>query len=201
MPVGGLGWGWRGQSDVTQSCPILCDPVGRSPPGFSIHGIFQARVLEWVAISFSRRSSRPRDWTWVSCIAGRRFTLWATREAGGPKDPSKSMCSRSSAFQNLRLPGDEGECICGCWESYPEIHRQGHEKRGPFHQAHFPTNKSPFPRSKPGLQLEALWTCMSSTRAVSHLWLQSHCNVAGPKGAVLLSVKYTPNLQGCKMSH
>ena len=103
MPVGGLGWGWRGQSDVTQSCPILCDPVGRSPPGFSIHGIFQARVLEWVAISFSRRSSRPRDWTWVSCIAGRRFTLWATREAGGPKDPSKSMCSRSSAFQNLRL--------------------------------------------------------------------------------------------------
>ena len=52
-----------------------------SPPGSSIHGIFQARVLEWVAISFSKGSSWPRDWTWVSPIAGRCFTIWATREA------------------------------------------------------------------------------------------------------------------------
>ena len=59
----------------------LCDPMDCSLPGFSIHGIFQARVLEWVAISFSRGSSWPRDQTQVSCIAGRRFTLWATREA------------------------------------------------------------------------------------------------------------------------
>ena len=51
-----------------------------SLPGSSVHGIFQARILEWVAISFSRRSSRPRDWTWVSRIAGRHFTIWATRE-------------------------------------------------------------------------------------------------------------------------
>ena len=50
-----------------------------SLPGSSIHGIFRARILEWVAISFSRRSSRPRDWTPVSCIVGRRFTIWATR--------------------------------------------------------------------------------------------------------------------------
>ena len=49
-------------------------------PGSSIHGIFQARILEWVAISFSRVSSRPRDWTEVSCIVGRCFTVWATRE-------------------------------------------------------------------------------------------------------------------------
>ena len=52
-----------------------------SPPGSSIHGIFQARVLEWVAISFSRGSSWPRDWTQVSRVAGRHFTIWATREA------------------------------------------------------------------------------------------------------------------------
>ena len=51
-----------------------------SLPGSSLHGIFQARVLEWVAISFSRGSSQPRDWTWVSCIPGRCFNLWATRE-------------------------------------------------------------------------------------------------------------------------
>ena len=51
-----------------------------SPPDSSIHGIFQARVLEWVAISFSKESSQPRDWTRVSCIAGRHFTTWVTRE-------------------------------------------------------------------------------------------------------------------------
>ena len=64
-----------------QSCPILCDPVDCSPPGSSIHGILQARILEWVAISFSRGSSQPRDRTQVYHIAGRRFNLWATREA------------------------------------------------------------------------------------------------------------------------
>ena len=63
---------------VTQSCPILSDPVDCSPPG-SLHGIFQARILEWIAISFSRWSSWPRDWTQVSCIVGRFFTLWATQ--------------------------------------------------------------------------------------------------------------------------
>ena len=52
-----------------------------SLPGFSVNGIFQARVLECVAISFSRGSSQPRDQTWVSGFAGRFFTLWATREA------------------------------------------------------------------------------------------------------------------------
>ena len=52
-------------------------------PGSSVYGIFQARVLEWVAISFSRESSRPREWTRDSCIAGRCFTIWATREAQG----------------------------------------------------------------------------------------------------------------------
>ena len=57
----------------------FCDPMDCSLPGFSLHGIFQARVLEWVAISFSRGSSRPKDWTQVSRIASRRFTLWAIR--------------------------------------------------------------------------------------------------------------------------
>ena len=65
---------------VAQSCPTLCDPTDCSLPGSSIHGIFQARVLEWVAISYSRGSSWPRDRTQVSHIAGRRFTVWATRE-------------------------------------------------------------------------------------------------------------------------
>ena len=65
-------------SEVSQSCPTLCDPTDCSLPGSSVHGIFQARILEWVAISFSRGSSPPRDWNRVSRIVGRRFTIWAT---------------------------------------------------------------------------------------------------------------------------
>ena len=69
------------ESEVAQSCPTLCVPIDCSPPGSSVHGIFQAGVLEWVAISFSRGSSRPRDRSRVSCIPGRHFSLWASREA------------------------------------------------------------------------------------------------------------------------
>ena len=63
----------KGESEVTQSCPTLCDPMDRSLRGSSIHGIFQARVLKWVVISFSRGSSPPRDRTPVSRTANRRF--------------------------------------------------------------------------------------------------------------------------------
>ena len=59
---------------VTQLCPTLCDPTDCSSPGSSVYGILQARILEWVAISFSRGSSWPGDWTQVSCIAGWFFT-------------------------------------------------------------------------------------------------------------------------------
>ena len=67
--------------DISTICEIvtLCDPVDCSLPGSSVHGILQARILEWVAIAFSRGSSRPRDQTQVSRIAGWRFNLWATR--------------------------------------------------------------------------------------------------------------------------
>ena len=60
---------------VTQSCLTLCDPVDCSLPGFSVHGILRARILEWVTISFSRGSSRPRDQSRVSHIGGRHFNL------------------------------------------------------------------------------------------------------------------------------
>ena len=59
----------------------LCDPMDCSLPGPSVHGILQARILEWIAIPFSGVSSRPRNWTLVSCIAGGFFIIWATREA------------------------------------------------------------------------------------------------------------------------
>ena len=66
-------WG-HGESKVTQSCPTLCDLMDCSLPRSSVHVIFQARVLEWVAISFSRGSSQPRDRTQVS--HGCRQTLY-----------------------------------------------------------------------------------------------------------------------------
>ena len=60
---------------VIQSCPALCDPMDCSLPGSFVHGILQARILEWVAIPFFRISSQPRDRAQVFCFAGRFFTI------------------------------------------------------------------------------------------------------------------------------
>jgi len=73
---------WWLVGSVAKLCPTLATPwtavpIDYSLPGSSVHGILQARILEWVAISFSRGSSWPRNWTRVSCIAGRFFTDWA----------------------------------------------------------------------------------------------------------------------------
>ena len=79
-------WGYRNTVNllcvcsVTQSCPTLCNPMDCSPPGSSVRGIFQARILEWVAVSFSGGSSWPRDRTCVSCVSyiGRQILYhWA----------------------------------------------------------------------------------------------------------------------------
>ena len=86
---------------VTQSRLTLCDPIGCSPPGFSVRGIPQARILEWVAIPFFRGSSGCRDRTWVwkiSCTAGRFFTVWATREVYDIREGKKSF-----SFYSLRF--------------------------------------------------------------------------------------------------
>ena len=80
-------------------CLTLCDPLNCSSPGSSIHGIFQARVLEWVAISFFRRSSRPRDRTQVSHIAGRCFNFCATREAL----KYKNTVSQKTSYRDIEL--------------------------------------------------------------------------------------------------
>ena len=61
---------------VTQSCTTLCNPTDCSPPGSSVHGILQTRILEWVAISFSKGSSQPTDQILISCIVGGFFTNW-----------------------------------------------------------------------------------------------------------------------------
>ena len=65
---------------AVQPSPTLCDPMNCSLPGSSARGILQARILEWVAIPFSRESSQTGDGTLISCLAGRFFTIWATRD-------------------------------------------------------------------------------------------------------------------------
>ena len=83
------------ESEVAQLCPTPWTHY--SLPGSSVHGIFQARILEWVAISFSRRSSWPRDFTQVSCVVGRCFTVWVTREVSH-NDYNTTMGCRASSY-------------------------------------------------------------------------------------------------------
>ena len=87
---------------VTQSCPTLCDPID-----YMVHGILQARILEWVAFPFSRGSSQPRDRIQVSRIAGRFFTSWAIREALHVNYISVKL-DRLNEHELEQTPGDSG---------------------------------------------------------------------------------------------
>ena len=84
-----------------QSCPDLCDLTGCSPPGSSVHGILQARVLEWVAMPFSRGAPQPRHRTWVSCFAGRLFANWTTREAQCCSSKGRNLIPKSAVLINI----------------------------------------------------------------------------------------------------
>ena len=76
---------------LAKSCPTLCNSMDYGPPGSSVHGILQARILEWGAISTSRGSSRPRDRSRISCIDRRVFHCWATREAWKPTKYTENL--------------------------------------------------------------------------------------------------------------
>ena len=133
-------------SEVAQSCPTLCDPVDCNLPGSSIHGILQARTLEWIAISFSRGSSWPRDWTQVSRLAGRRFNLWATRKAQSTN--SHSLCS----FSRVWLFANPWAIACQAPLSM-EFPRQEHWSVLPFP----PSGILPTQGSNPRLQCFLHW--------------------------------------------
>ena len=74
---------------VAHLCSTLCDPMNSSPLGSSVHGILQARIVEWVAISFSRGESRPRDQTHISCTGSWILYYWTTRETQLKHIPKK----------------------------------------------------------------------------------------------------------------
>ena len=88
-------------SEVAQSCPTLCNMMDGSPPGSSVHGILQARILEWVAISFFKGPSRHRDRTQVSHIGDRHFNLWATREANVYSNSESLSGTLKDKFKNV----------------------------------------------------------------------------------------------------
>ena len=79
-----------------QSCPTLFNPIDYSPPGSTVQGILQARILEWVVMPSSIGSSQSRDWIQVSHIADRFFTAWATREALLSHEKNKIMLFEST---------------------------------------------------------------------------------------------------------
>ena len=99
-------------------------------PGSSVHGILQVRILEWVAISLSRGSSRPRNWTWVSCIAGRFFTDWAMREALSiMEEIKKAVSSREDWAITRRREDTFAECLLSA------SHQNAHAPLGYFLQS------------------------------------------------------------------
>ena len=87
---------------VVQSYLTLCDPMDCSLPGSSVHGIVQARILEWVSMPSSRGSSQPRDRIQISLIEGGVFTVWATREARGQRAASKKCLVINASFLRAR---------------------------------------------------------------------------------------------------
>ena len=113
--------GFIRKEEVCVSCSVMSDssrPRGLCPPGFSIHGILQARILDWVAIAFSRGSSWPRDQAQVSRIAGRFFTVWASREALGfhyhePSKEVKELCREVTKSITTELAQDPPGCSSG----------------------------------------------------------------------------------------
>ena len=115
------------ESEVAQSCSTLCNPMDCSLPGSSFHGIFQARVPEWVAFSFSTGSSQPRHRTRVSRIAGRCFTLWATKSVCSAGDlGSTSGLGRSPGEEKgypLQYSGEFGSQKVGQdWVTFTSLH-------------------------------------------------------------------------------
>ena len=111
-----------------------CDPIEYSPPGSPIHGILQARILEWVAISFARGSSQPKDQTQVSCITGKFFTVWATSalvlSLGWDLLATWRISHRIQSGQCLKAIPGSSSLMCEPREikEFPKIHRASRSK-------------------------------------------------------------------------
>ena len=146
-----LGWEDLLESEVAESCPTLCDPMDCSPPGSSVHGVFQAIVLEWIPFSFSRGYSWLRDWTQVSHIAGRFFTLWTTR-AHKLRQPESRKKTQQAQARTLPLRGT----LFSTADPWTTVGR-GLSGHGPSPQSNLQS---------------ALHIHVSSISTILHLWIQ-----------------------------
>ena len=135
--------------NVTQLCLTLCDPMDCSLSGSSVHGILQARILEWVAVPFSRVSSQPRNWTQFSHIRGRFFTIWATREA---------LSSQKGAWISRNFMGSLGHTLKSHAEAALLWALQGSEG---LRQA--------------GPQVQRVAGAVAESRLPSYVWCPSVC--------------------------
>ena len=166
------------ESEVTQLCPTLCDPMDCNLSGSSVHGIFQARRLEWVVISFSTGSSQPRDWTWVSHIAGRFFTIWATRKA---LSIYLSICTYMYVYTSVKSSSVAQSCPTLCDpmnHSTPGL--PGHHQLPEFTQIHVhrvsdaiqPSHplSSPSPPAPNPSQHQSLFQWVNSSHEVAKYW-------------------------------
>ena len=119
---------------VSQLCLTLCNLMDCSLPDSSVHGIFQARILEHAVIPFSRGSSQLRDRAWVTCIAGRFFTIWATREAN--RDSFLLLFSQVYQFRSVQFsrsvvsdslqPHESQHARPPCPSPTPRVHSDSH---------------------------------------------------------------------------
>ena len=105
-------WKWKVKVKVkvTLSCPTLCNPIDST-----VHGILQARILEWVAYPFSRGSSQPRDWTQVSCLVGGFFTNWATREVQCLHFHNRNVSTSCKDICQARPSHSCSSSLCSPW--------------------------------------------------------------------------------------
>ena len=107
-------WGRQSESESRSVCPTLCDPMD-----YTVHGILQTRILEWVAVPFSRGSSQPRDQTQVSRIVGGFFTSWATGEAieEDKETANHAFCQHANTFPLSHYPCKD-YCLHSARQSY-----------------------------------------------------------------------------------
>ena len=114
---------------LLQSCPTLCNPMGCNPPGSSVHGILQARILEWIAMPSSRGSSPPRDWTWVSL----RLLYWQVGSLPLAPLEKPRFSLRSSVNLNF-IPSSEAFVFPQVYPNSPHVMhlRSRRAKNKPF---------------------------------------------------------------------
>ena len=145
-PLGRLSQRALSEVKLAQSCPTLCDPMDCSPPGSSVHGVLQARTLEWAAIPISRGSSPPRGQARGSCMAGGFFT--ACPYCPHIRHPAPHSPSPAAGFSG---PDTQGQAL-GCGPSSlpgpPRPHPRWHHPRAPL--ATWPACPSTVPATRRG---------------------------------------------------